>query len=103
MARWQAEPDKRNYRWRDESIDRPGEKRRVEVVDRLTGKVSKQSAEYRGSHEEQDKASCAECEHYLIPGNPTSSCRRVAGVVEARDVCDLFCPRMAEHGDNEEV
>jgi hypothetical protein len=73
------------------------EQRRT-LLDRLAGKVSKELAAYRAAHETESKASCAECEHYLFPGQPTSSCRRVAGSVEAGDVCDLFVPREAEYG-----
>ncbi len=79
-------------------IRREGEERRQAVADRLSGKLSKEDSAYRDAHETESKASCAECEHYLFPGNPSSSCRRVAGVVEGTDVCDLFVPREAEYG-----
>lgn len=75
---------------------RPGEERRSEVVDRLGGKLSKQDTNYRPGVRD-DKASCAECEHYLLPGNPTSNCRKVAGVVYSVDMCDVWVARAAEN------
>lgn len=75
---------------------RPGEERRSEVVDRLSGKVSKEDAGYRPTSK-GDKGSCGECEHYLLPGNPTSNCRRVAGSVYADDTCDYFTARTLEN------
>lgn len=71
--------------------------RKAEVIDRLSGKVSKKEVDYRQASKDT-KASCAECEYYLFPGNPTSDCRRVAGRVESGDVCDLFVPRETEYG-----
>lgn len=70
-------------------IPREGEERRIVVVDRLAGKVSKQDVGYRPSVF-GDKRSCSECDHYEIPGDSTSVCRRVAGLVYGTDVCDMF-------------
>lgn len=81
-----------------EAPSREGERRRLYLVDRLAGKVSKEDANYRPAENEgTTKESCAECEHYLQPGHETSSCRRTAGIVEAKDICDLFVPRENEN------
>lgn len=77
----------------------PSTARKQSIVDRLSGKQSKESAVYRDGNEALTKSSCAECENYLYPGQAESSCAKVAGVVEARSVCDLFTPRVSEHGD----
>lgn len=71
---------------------RPGEVRRRDVVARLGGeKISKELANYREGSDVKDGKVCFECEHYeATDGADTSSCRRVLGVVEARDLCDLF-------------
>lgn len=79
-----------------ESDVRSGEARRFEVSDRLTGKVGKEDANYRTAKELESKESCFECVHYLQPGDDVSACRRIAGVVYASDVCDLFAPRPDE-------
>ena len=76
-------------------IREQGPERRSTVVDRLAGKAAKSDVEYRPSHKDT-KSSCAECEHYLNPGQEHSSCRRVAGAVAANDVCDLFVARNRE-------
>lgn len=81
---------------------RPGEFRRGEVVDRLAGKTSKEQVNYRPGETADAKSSCGECEHFLTPGQPNSGCRRVAGVVEAIGLCDLFAPRASEYGDQGE-
>lgn len=86
---------------RDQDV-RSGEPRRGEVVDRLTGKVGKEDANYRASDQVNSKESCFECEHYLSPGQESSSCRRIAGVVHAEDVCDLFAARPTEFTEQEE-
>ena len=83
-------PKKTSKQVRQEVTDR-----KVVVVDRLAGKSAKADVDYRPSHKES-KSSCAECEHFLSPGNETSSCRRVAGAVFANDVCDLFVARKRE-------
>jgi len=72
-------------------ITRPGEVRRRDVVARLSGeKVSKELANYRVGSDAKNGKVCFECAHYEQPDSDTSSCRRVLGPVEARDVCDLF-------------
>lgn len=76
-------------------VPREGEERRSVVVDRLSGKSSKQDVGYRPSSS-STKASCSECEHYGTPGDSSSTCRRVAGVVYGVDKCDLFVARAAE-------
>lgn len=79
-----------------------GPNRRAVVVDRLSGKLSKEDANYRPAKELESKESCAECEHYLIPGSASSSCRRVAGIVSGEGLCDLFVVRPTEfHGEGE--
>lgn len=81
----------------------PATRRKQSIVDRLSGKQSKESATYRDGNEANTKSSCAECEYYLHPGQAESSCGKVAGVVEARSVCDLFTPRVSEHGNGQGV
>lgn len=74
---------------------RPGEIRRGTVIDRLSGKTSKQDVGYRPA-KEGEKESCAECIYFTQPGQDTSSCVRVAGVVYAEDTCDIFASRPIE-------
>lgn len=74
---------------------RPGEERRGEVVDRLSGKLSKQTASYRPSIEDENK-SCSECAHNVQPGKPASNCQVVAGTVYDEDVCDDWKARAGE-------
>lgn len=76
---------------------RPGEARRGLVVDRLAGKTTKQDSNYRPA-EHGSKETCFDCDHYLVEGGRVSTCRRVAGIVEASDVCDLFTARQNEPG-----
>lgn len=76
---------------------RPGEQRRSDVISMLAGnKVSKETANYRVGTDAENGKSCFECLHYEIPGGATSSCRRVLGPVEARDVCDLFTTKSTD-------
>lgn len=63
------------------------------LMQRLSGKLSKEQSNYRPSKEVKTKRSCAECQNYETPGASAGSCVRVAGAIEARDVCDLFVPR----------
>lgn len=75
--------------------NRPGEVRRRDVVARLAGeKITKELANYRTTHDAKTKQVCFECHHYEQPGGETSACRRVTGIVEARDTCDLWVNRM---------
>lgn len=74
---------------------RSGEIRRGVVIDRLSGKSSKQDVGYRPARE-GEKESCAECIYFTQPGSDTASCVRVAGVTYAEDVCDLFASRPTE-------
>ena len=70
---------------------RTGEVRRRDVVARLSGeKVSKELANYRVGSDAKNGKVCFECAHYEQPNSDVSSCRRVLGPVEARDVCDIF-------------
>ncbi len=69
--------------------------RRKFIAERLAGKISKEDANYRNS-QSNSKEMCGECDYYQFPGQPTSNCKRVAGVVEAEDVCDYFYPRRDE-------
>lgn len=74
------------------------ENRKHTVADRLQGKTSKEEVNYRPAADEaESKISCSECAHYLQAGHEHSNCRRVAGIVEARDICDLFVERSEEH------
>lgn len=66
------------------------------AIERLAGKVSKQDVDYRPS-EEGTKSSCSECQYYEAPSQPNSSCIRVAGPVEGKDICDLFKSREYEN------
>lgn len=66
------------------------------VVDRLSGKISKQDAGYRPSSSD-NKISCSECDHYGTPGDSSSTCNRVAGLVYGEDQCDYFVARAAEN------
>ncbi len=75
---------------------RPGEERRGEVVDRLSGKLSKQDTSYRPAIEDENK-SCSECAHNLQPGKPASNCHVVAGTVYDADVCDDWTARAGEN------
>lgn len=71
---------------------RPGEERRKEVSERMGGKSSKQDVYYRPSPRGSTLL-CSECEHYLVPNNPSSGCRKVAGIVYGDDTCDLYTAR----------
>ena len=73
-------------------IREEGPKRRKAAVDMLEGKKSKKEVNYR-HREKVTKAACGNCEYYAHPGQPASSCSKVAGEVEAGDVCDLFDPQ----------
>ena len=75
-----------------------GPNRRQVIADRLSGKISKEEANYRDAKETETKENCAECTHYLTPGQLHASCRRVAGIVTGTDVCDLFVARIEEGG-----
>lgn len=61
-----------------------------EIVDLLGDKVSKREAAYKAANSPQDN--CGNCEFYLYPGNSTSECERVAGVVYDEDICKLYRP-----------
>lgn len=61
--------------------------RKSTVLDRLRGKFSKEEANYRAG---KDKIVCFECRYYLNPGQESSNCSKVAGLIEAQDVCDYF-------------
>lgn len=82
-------------------------KRRDEISDRLsTDKQSKEEVSYRGTTPE-DVDKCIECEYYEKPGEDSSSCKKVAGLVYADDTCDLFEKRSKEdqghHHENDTV
>lgn len=77
-------------------VTRSGEVRRRDIAARLAGeKVSKELANYRVGSDAKNGKVCFECEYWEADsGNSqVSSCRRVLGPVEARDVCDLFTDR----------
>lgn len=61
---------------------------KLEIKDRLLGKVGRNTVNYRPASD--SLKSCAECRHYKFPGNPTSGCDKVAGLVYAEDTCDEF-------------
>lgn len=69
--------------------------RKQTIVDRLSGKKSKEEVVYRPA-EKGSKKDCSECRFFLKAGNPTSNCERVAGLVYDRDICNLFIPREEE-------
>ena len=74
----------------------PDKERKSLVADRLGGKVTKEEANYRPHDNADRKDTCAECDSYLTPGEAQSSCRKVAGLVEAEDTCDLWAARVSE-------
>lgn len=73
----------------------PDGERRGYIIDRLSGKVSKEDANYRPA-EHDTKESCAECHYYTAPGEPQASCRRVAGSIQGDLLCDYFEARKEE-------
>lgn len=77
-------------------IYQPDKNRRAYIVDRLRGKITKEEANYRPHDDADSVDTCFECEHYLDPGSEHSACRRVAGVIEAEDTCDLWAARAGE-------
>lgn len=72
------------------------EKERSEISARLEGKKSKEEVAYRAKNP-GSKESCEECKHYLNPGEDSSNCKIVAGLVYAEDTCDLFDSRVKEN------
>jgi hypothetical protein len=74
----------------------PDKQRKAYVVDRLGGKITKEEANYRPHDNANTKDTCFECDHYLNTGEQNSACRRVAGVVNAEDTCDLWVARISE-------
>lgn len=73
-----------------------GRKVRADVTSRLGSLTSREEAYYRPQENADSKEFCSECVHYLQPGEENSSCRRVAGIVEAHYVCDMFVPRESQ-------
>jgi len=74
----------------------PDGSRRQYISDRLSGKKSKQDANYRPAEHDTNE-NCSECQHYLSPGGPESSCKIVAGIVEGDMLSDYFQPRTEEN------
>lgn len=64
--------------------------RKKEVADRLNGKKSKEEANYRPQRNAESVKSCFDCSYYTNEGEPQSACTKVAGIVEAEDICDLW-------------
>lgn len=95
MFRWQGKLGK-TQRWNAKpAVPGEGEQRRSTVAGVLAGKLSKDEAKYRQSmNEAENKMSCSECQHYEVPGQLHSTCVRVAGIIEANDICDLWVQRM---------
>ena len=75
------------------SVRRAGEFRRNELVDRLSGKKTKEQTNYRSAEAVDTKQMCSECQNYITPKNPESACKKVVGFVKADAVCDLFSAR----------
>jgi hypothetical protein len=73
----------------------PAGQRRQEIIDRLSGKKSKQEVNYR-AHDNDTNEQCSECVSYLSPGVPQAACKLVAGIVEGEMLCDLFKARPVE-------
>lgn len=63
------------------------------AIGRLTGKKDKESVGYRQQQNLENTKTCFDCEYYSSPGKGVSACEKVAGLVEARDVCDLWKTR----------
>jgi len=94
MARWQGKIGQ-PQRWKGLTLRRPGEDRRAVVAGVLAGKISKEQAKYRQAMDEaENKKSCSECQNYEVAGQMNSSCVRVAGIVQADDICDLWVQRI---------
>lgn len=70
--------------------------RKREVSDRLNGKKSKEEVNYRPQRNLEVEESCFECRYYVSTGKSESACEKVAGIVRAEDVCDLFEARAEE-------
>jgi hypothetical protein len=69
-------------------------RRKADVVGRLEGKLSKEEANYRPQDNTESKKTCFDCVYYENEGEAISMCKRVAGMVEANDLCDLWAARM---------
>ncbi len=60
------------------------------LIDRLRGKASKESVNYRPSRGADTIDMCQECSYF--DGN--DACTRVAGVIEGEDVCDIYMQKV---------
>ncbi len=56
------------------------------LIDRLGGKLSKESVNYRPSRGSDNIIMCSECMYF----DGENSCMKVAGAIEKQDVCDLY-------------
>ena len=80
-----------SQRWKDKIPVRSGEERRAVVSGRLAGKSTKEETNYRPSMDEAKTGkSCASCTYYNKTGSFHSDCSKVAGIVDARDICDVY-------------
>jgi hypothetical protein len=79
-----------------EPFDQSGPGVKQEVVDRLGGKASPVEVNLRES--ESPDMICQGCEYYEMPGQPVSSCVKVAGEVQAQQLCDIFEPASGGQG-----
>lgn len=71
-------------------------RRKREVVDRFHGKRSRDEVNYRPQRDSESVKSCFDCQYYTDEGEPQSACEKVAGMVEAEDICDLWEARTSE-------
>lgn len=60
-----------------------------QAADMLRGKTSKAKANYRPAPLDSPK-SCSTCSYYRNLKDSQSTCQRVAGLVEANDICDYY-------------
>lgn len=70
-----------------------GRKVRADVTSRLGGRTNKEDANYRPQEDREAVEFCFECIHYTQPGQETSPCRRVIGIVDAHHTCDMWAAR----------
>lgn len=78
------------------SIFAADKERRAAVAGRLSGKKTKEEANYRPHDNADSKDSCFDCQSYLDVGKPQSACSKVAGIMSAEDTCDLWSERTSQ-------
>lgn len=62
---------------------------KMETRDVLEGKKTKASVHYRPQMEDSVET-CFDCTYYCAIGKPESDCTKVAGMVRAEWICDLW-------------